>query len=140
MEKITNPTERTNSSWSKPMATAYHHALSSAKKWGGSETDYIKIHEWFDESKLLFSDFRHRALRHHTEGIQQAVKLFGDENGTITNSNGRKIPVLWIAEQHVQEDCGYLPTFACWVKQITPEPWMNRPIRLHKTLEEPKNG
>jgi hypothetical protein len=110
------------------MATAYHHALSSVKKWGGEVKDYLPIHEWFDESKRLFSDFRHRALRHHTDGIQQAVQIFGHpDDKTITTSAGRKIPVLCIAEQHVQEDCGYLPTFGCWI---------NQPTKLHKTLDD----
>lgn len=51
------------------MAHPYHHSLSSVKKWGGSIEDYIYIHNWFDESKKIIADFRHRALRHHAEGI-----------------------------------------------------------------------
>jgi hypothetical protein len=39
--------------------------------------DYLPIHAWFDESKAFFPDFRHRALRHHAEGIFLAEKLFG---------------------------------------------------------------
>ena len=49
------------------MAHPYHHALSSVKKWGGVPEDYIRIHDWFDESKMIIADFRHRALRHHPE-------------------------------------------------------------------------
>jgi len=117
------------------MATAYHHSVSSVKKWGGVETDYLRIHEWFDESKSLHGDFRHRALRHHTEGIQMAVSLFGDEDRTITNSNGRKVPVVWVGEQHVIEDMGFLPTFGDWAKSIQPNPWMNKPAKLSKIQE-----
>ena len=47
------------------MAHCYHHALSSAKKWGGTADDYMQLHNWFDESKMISADFRHRALRHH---------------------------------------------------------------------------
>ena len=54
------------------MAHPYHHALSSAKKWGGAPEDYLPIHSWFDESKAITADFRHRALRHHAEGIFMA--------------------------------------------------------------------
>ena len=50
------------------MANCYHHAVSSVKKWGGSPEDYQPIHDWFDESKKIMPDFRHRALRHHAEG------------------------------------------------------------------------
>jgi len=46
-----------------------HHALSSAKKWGGVTEDYLEVHNWFDESKSITADFRHRALRHHAKGI-----------------------------------------------------------------------
>jgi len=46
------------------MGHPYHHALSSAKKWGGAAEDYLPIHQWFDESKAITADFRHRALRH----------------------------------------------------------------------------
>jgi hypothetical protein len=119
------------------MATAYHHSLSSVKRWGGEVKDYIHIHEWFDASKALHGDFRHRALRHHAEGIQMCVQLFANpDDHTITNSTGRKVPVLWIGEQHVMEDMGFIPTFGDWAKQIEPEPWMNQPIKLSKILEK----
>lgn len=51
---------------------------------------------------------------------------------TITISTGRAIPVRWVAEQHVKEDLGWIPTAADWLRAIQPEPWMNaRPsIRL----------
>jgi hypothetical protein len=51
------------------MAHSYHHALSSVKKWGGAVDAYIRIHEWFDASKQIIADFRHRALRHHAGGL-----------------------------------------------------------------------
>jgi hypothetical protein len=51
------------------MGHRYHHALSSAKKWGGVAEDYLPLHQWFDESKAITADFRHRALRHYAEGI-----------------------------------------------------------------------
>jgi hypothetical protein len=51
------------------MAHPYHHALSSVKKWGGEVSDYLPLHAWFDQSKAIAGDFRHRALRHHAEGI-----------------------------------------------------------------------
>jgi hypothetical protein len=55
------------------MAHRYHHAVSSARKFGGTPVDYIEIHTWLDESKLIIADFRHRALRHHAEGGFAAV-------------------------------------------------------------------
>jgi hypothetical protein len=55
------------------MAHPYHHSLSSVKKWGGSVFDYLPLHSWFDQSKAIAGDFRHRALRHHAEGIFMLV-------------------------------------------------------------------
>ena len=105
------------------MAHPYHHALSSVKQWGGHVDDYLAIHNWFDESKAFHGDFRHRALRHHAEGIFLCERLFGV---TKTISTGRKIPVRWIGEQHVKEDLGRIPSASEWLSCIHPEHWMMR--------------
>lgn len=76
---------------------------------------------------MIIADFRHRALRHHAEGIFMAETIFGS---TITLSTGRVIPVRWIGEQHVREDLSFIPSFADWVKAIRPEPWMERAQKL----------
>ncbi len=68
------------------MGHCYHHALSSVRKWGGVAEDYLPLHQWFDESKAITADFRHRALRHHAEGIFMLERFFG---ATITISTGR---------------------------------------------------
>jgi hypothetical protein len=79
--------------------------------------DYQHIHDWFDESKIIIADFRHRALRHHAKGIFMAETIFGT---TVIISTGGQIPVRWIGEQHVREDLGFIPSFADWVKAIRP--------------------
>lgn len=114
------------------MANPYHHALSSVKQWGGEVDDYLEIHRWFDASKELHGDFRHRALRHHTQGIFECERHFGV---TLKLSTGKVIPTRWVAEQHVIEDVGYLPTFSDWVKAIQAESWMTRNKKLSKELE-----
>lgn len=103
------------------MAHPLKHAENSAKKFGGNAEDYLPIHNWFDESKAFFPDFRHRALRHHTEGIFMAEKLFGL---SIVNSEGKQIPVRYVGEQHVREDLGRIPTAQDWLSEITPRVWM----------------
>ena len=105
------------------MARSYHHAVSSARKFGGTPDDYIEIHTWLDRSKEIVADFRHRVLRHHSEGVFLAETIFGV---TITNSAGRDVPVRLIAEQHILEDLGRIPSFADWVRCIKPESWMGR--------------
>lgn len=114
------------------MANPFHHALSSQRKWGGEIDDYIAIHSWFDQSKEHHGDFRHRALRHHTQGVFEAERVFG---ATITLSSGRVVPTRWVAEQHVIEDCGRIPSVSDWFSRIHPEPWMNRPRRLAREFE-----
>ena len=105
------------------MANCYHHSLSSVKKWGGKPEDHQAIHDWFDESKKIMADFRHRALRHHAEGCFACEKEFGV---AIKNSDGRMVPVRLIAERHIIEDLGYIPSMSDWFKQIKPTKWMMR--------------
>ncbi len=114
------------------MAHPYHHALSSVRRWGGVPEDYQPIHDWFDASKAITADFRHRALRHHAEGIFACEAVFGT---TITISTGRVVPVRLIGERHVVEDLGFIPGFADWVRSIRPEPWMGRARPLHAELD-----
>jgi len=104
------------------MAHAFHHAQSSAKKFGGVPEDYIAIHNWFDETKQFEPTFRHRALRHHTQGIFECEKIFGI---TITNSDSKLVPVRFIGEQHVKEDfSGIIPTVSDWLNKIPFQNWM----------------
>ncbi|HEV2221822.1 MAG TPA: hypothetical protein VGR84_02360 [Candidatus Acidoferrales bacterium] len=103
------------------MAHPLKHAQSSTKRFGGKPEDYLPIHKWFDESKAFLADFRHRALRHHAEGIFLCEEIFGL---SITNSEGKEIPVRYIGEQHVNEDLGRIPTVQDWLTQIKPERWM----------------
>ena len=115
------------------MAHPYHHALSSARKWGGTVDDYLPLHAWFDDpSKLIIADFRHRALRHHAEGVFALERAFGP---TITNSTSRVVPVRLIGEQHCIEDLGFIPSFADWVRCIRPEPWMGRAQPIHRDVD-----
>lgn len=110
------------------MTHPHYHALTSVKLWGGKVEDYLPVHDWLDATKETFADFRHRALRHHSQGCFEAERLFGH---TITNSDGRIVAVRYIAEQHIQEDCGgRIPTVADWLREITPKSWMSRGYRV----------
>ena len=103
------------------MAHPYHHAVSSAKKYGGEAHEYLRLHQWLDGSKSHMADFRHRALRHHSEGIFMLEEIFGT---TLKLSTGRVLPVRFIGEQHVLEDLGRIPTVQDWLGKIQPESWM----------------
>ena len=93
------------------MASPDDHALSSARMFGGTWEDYFLVHDFFDITKVWLSDFRHRACRHHAEGIDMAVSLFGR---TLTNSDGKRVSVRLIGEQHMYEDFGLIPTWDDW--------------------------
>ena len=97
----------------------------------------MSIHDWFDQSKMILADFRHRALRHHAEGIFAAEARSGS---TITLSTGRVVPVRLIAEQHVREDLGQIPSFADWARAIRPEAWMGRTQPIHRDLDSFASG
>ncbi len=115
------------------MAHPHHHAVSSAKHWGGQPEEYMPIHNWFDETKAHHGDFRHRALRHHSEGIFLMERIFGE---TFVLSTGRVIPTRWVGEQHVREDMGFIPSASQWLIQIQAAPWMVRgTVALEKELE-----
>jgi len=110
------------------------HAQSSVRRFGGKVEDYGAIHDWLDGTKEMFADFRHRALRHHSQGVFECERLFGR---TITNSDGRIVPVRYIAERHIQEDCGgIVPSVSDWLSRIRPDTWMSRGYSMPETGRE----
>lgn len=114
------------------MAHPHHHALSSVKKFGGKPEDTLAIHRFLDASKEMHGDFRHRALRHHAQGIFECERVFGV---TIKLSSGRIVPTRWVAEQHVVEDLGFIPSLSDWLSAIKPARWMTRSQRLLEEIE-----
>lgn len=134
------------------------HANQSVKKFGGSFSDYIEIHEMIDSSKAFWGDNRHRAIFHHSAGIYYIQKMFGidfdsveklmkkyqldegflrdfidlmktnrNQGVHILNSEGKKVHVRDIAEQHVLEDFRYkfIPAPGDYLSQMQLKPWMN---------------
>lgn len=123
------------------MAHPFYHAERSVRLFGGIVEDYLPIHSWFDESKAHLSDLRHRALRHHPEGIFLCEKLFGV---VIHNSDGKAVPVRAIGEQHVKDDLGWIPTVKDWLQHIEVQPWMTqtrwKPAQEAKQKEAPETN
>jgi hypothetical protein len=112
------------------MAHPYDHARSSVNKWGGQIEDYLDIHNWFDATKSWLGDSRHRLFRHHSEGIFECEKVFGTH---ITNSDGKRVMVRYIGEQHVKEDCnGYIPSAKEWITNLDNPPlWMLKTQKIN---------
>lgn len=100
---------------------SWFHAQSAAKKWGGKPEDYLPVHEFIDSSKKVIGDARHRSMYHHTLGVWLAQEIFG-----TTLAVGRaRIPVRLIAERHVLEDLGWLPSPADYIRDMPLKPWMS---------------
>jgi hypothetical protein len=119
------------------MASAVHHAMSAAKKFGGEWTSYIEIENWFDATKAWIPDSRHRAMRHHAEGIFECEKVFGPtvkvplKGGVI-----KEVPTRLIGEQHVIEDCGFIPKAWDYVQGMKKDLWMRKVgVKLDVNLE-----
>lgn len=109
---------------------SWFHAVSCSKKWGGEPADYYAVHVFIDSSKRIIGDVRHRAMYHHTEGIFLCERLFGT---TLTTSAGREVPVREIAELHVKEDLGWIPSPADYItKNMNLNVWMGG--KQHKKL------
>jgi len=106
------------------MSKPWIHAESSAKKFGGSPEDYIEIHNLMDSSKGTIADSRHRALTHNAWFLSVILeKIFGV---VITNSEGRKVSVRDIGEQHVLEDyrLRFIPSAQDFLQEIEIKEWM----------------
>lgn len=106
------------------MAKPWIHAESSARRFGGKPEDYIKIHNLMDSSKGTIADSRHRALTHNAWFLSTILEeVFGV---VITNSDGRKVSVRDIGEQHVLEDYGnrFIPSAQDFLQEIELQEWM----------------
>lgn len=106
------------------MSKPWIHAESSARRYGGKPEDYLPIHNLLDSSKATIADNRHRALTHNSWFIGTILEqIFGV---VIENSDGRKISVRTIGEQHVLEDFGgrYIPSAQDYLAEIEYKPWM----------------
>lgn len=103
------------------MAKAYRHAQSSARRFGGAVEDYLPIHDKMDDAKSAHAEVSHRVVFHSAYGIYLIESLFG---ATLTNADGKTVCVRDVAEQHVLEDLGFIPSLSKWLEHLTVEPWM----------------
>ena len=103
------------------MSKALIHARSSVKRWGGTPEDYLPIHEKMDSTKSAHAEVTHRCVLHSAFGIFIVEDVFGR---TITNSDGKEVFVRDVAEQHVLEDLGFIPSLSDWLREMPAQPWM----------------
>ena len=98
----------------------YIHARKTFLKYGGKIEDYQKIHDWFDQTKAHLADMRHRAVLHNSFGIYLCEQVFGTY---IVNSDGHKVQVRDIGEQHVLDDLGTIPSLKDFLQHMSMVEW-----------------
>lgn len=105
------------------MAKPWIHSLSSARKFGGTPENYEPIHTFLDSSKGVIADNRHRALTHNSWFLSVVLeRVFGV---TITNSDGKRVSVRDIGEQHCMEDFGgFIPSGQDFLAELEYKSWM----------------
>lgn len=102
------------------------HAKRSADRFGGIPEDYLAIHDFLDESKAHMADMRHRALLHSSFGIFICERVFGHN---VKNSEGKLVSVRDVAEKHVIEDMGRIPSVQDYLQHLPMLPWLGGPKR-----------
>jgi len=98
------------------------HSKIHAKKYGGKPEDYADIDDFLDSSKAAVPDVRHRAILHSAFGCFVVEQMFGR---TRVNSAGKEYSPRDVAEDHIQQDLGFIPTMEKYLDCMTIEPWMS---------------
>lgn len=98
------------------------HSRIHAKKYGGIPSDYEDIDTFIDSSKMALPDMRHRAILHSAFGCFIVEQVFGI---TRTNSDGISYSPRDVAEDHIIQDLGFIPTVEAYLQNMTLQPWMS---------------
>lgn len=115
----------------------WYHSQSAARKWGGRPEDYQAVNTFIDSSKQFVGDARHRALLHSTWGCFLAEQMFGP----VIVVGGKDVPTRLVAERHIIEDLGWLPSPEDYLKHITEMPlWFSGSIRTQVNMSEVIDG
>jgi hypothetical protein len=101
---------------------AFLHGKIHAKKYGGVPDDYADIDDFIDSTKQAVADVRHRAILHSAFGCFVVEKMFGR---TRVNSDGREYSPRDVAEDHILQDLGFIPSMEQYLNNMTIQPWMS---------------
>lgn len=108
------------------------HAKISAKQHGGVPEDYMEIHDFIDHSKSVVADIRHRSMLHSAWGIYVVERVFGH---TLKNSAGKEYSVRDVAEEHVLQDLGFIPSMQDWIDKMPIEGWMSGTRKTRRVFD-----
>lgn len=110
----------------------YLHGKIHAKKFGGVADDYADIDDFIDSTKQALPDVRHRAILHSAFGCFLVEKIFGR---TRVNSAGKEYSPRDVAEDHILQDLGFIPTMEQYLKNMSIEPWMSGTEKKRRTIK-----
>ena len=96
-------------------------AEASVMRFGGNPSVFLPLHRWFLATANWTEGNEHLAFRHHAFGIFEAEGRFGP---IIHQTDGRMIPTRVVAERHVQEVLGRVPSATEFLRRIKGERWM----------------
>ena len=111
---------------------AYLHGKIHVKKYGGCPDDYADIDDFIDSTKQAVADVRHRAILHSAFGCYLVERVFGR---TRINSDGKEYSPRDIAEDHIQQDLGFIPTMEQYLNNMTIQPWMSGTEKSNTTVK-----
>lgn len=139
------------------------HSNLSIRKYGGTPSDYQEIHDFLDMSKMAHADIRHRCILHNTLGpflaergigvnhskaeylkakynwseeeYRDILGLAADRSGTtIINSDGNKVSVRDVAEQHIIQDMGEIPSVSKYLNDMPIYDWLGHGQKILKKI------
>lgn len=86
-----------------------HHAMVSARLFGGEPEDYVSLHSFFDSSKGALPDMRHRAALHSVDHGAAVMRL------TFPETMGPGVALADLCVQHVLDDQGFEVRLEHWL-------------------------
>ena len=104
----------------------YLHSRIHSKKYGGKPEDYQDIDDFIDSSKAAMPDVRHRAILHSAFGCFVVEQVFGR---TRVNSDGKTYSPRDVAEDHILQDIGKIPTMEQYLNNMQIQPWMSGTLK-----------
>lgn len=139
------------------------HSNLSVRKYGGTASDYQEVHDFLDLSKMTHADIRHRCILHNALGPFLAEKGIGVNHSkaeylrekynwseeeykdilalaadrsatTIINSDGKKVSVRDLAEQHIIQDMGEIPSVSRYLDGMPFYDWLGHGQKILKKI------
>lgn len=81
---------------------------------------------------MAHADMRHRAILHNSLGPYLCERVFGT---VITNSAGKVVSVRDIAEEHILEDMGRIPSVSDYLDGMPLYDWLGGPKRRVRRID-----